>query len=104
MYDQLIAQVPGVSFNGDTYGDSLYTLLSVNFPKNEKSEMMLFNLDIHHVCASGGSACSSGAQQGSHVINALNRGSEIATIRFSFSKYNTKEEIDQVITILKDLL
>jgi cysteine desulfurase len=104
MYDQLIAQVPGVSFNGDTFGDSLYTLLSVNFPKNEKSEMMLFNLDIHHVCASGGSACSSGAQQGSHVINALNRGSEIATIRFSFSKYNTKEEIDQVITILKDLL
>ena len=104
MHDQLIAEVPGVSFNGDTFGNSLYTLLSVNFPKNEKSEMMLFNLDIHHVCASGGSACSSGAQQGSHVINALNKGGEIATIRFSFSKYNTKEEIDQVIKILKDLL
>ena len=104
MHDQLIAEVPGVSFNGDTFGESLYTLLSVNFPKNEKSEMMLFNLDIHHICASGGSACSSGAQQGSHVINALNKGGEIATIRFSFSKYNTKQEIDQVINILKDLL
>lgn len=104
MHDQLVAQIPGVSFNGDTFGESLYTLLSVNFPKNEKSEMMLFNLDIHHVCASGGSACSSGAQQGSHVINALQKGGDIATIRFSFSKNNTKAEIDTVITTLKDLL
>ena len=104
MHDQLIAHVPGVSFNGDTFGDSLYTLLSVNFPKNEKSEMMLFNLDIHHICASGGSACSSGAQQGSHVINALQKGEDIATIRFSFSKNNTRAEIDQVIETLKDLI
>lgn len=104
MHDQLIAQIPGVSFNGDSFGDSLYTLLSVNFPKNEKSEMMLFNLDIHHICASGGSACSSGAQQGSHVINALNKGNDIATIRFSFSKNNTKDEIDKVIQTLKELL
>lgn len=104
MHDQLIAHVPGVSFNGDPFGESLYTLLSVNFPKNEKSEMMLFNLDIHHICASGGSACSSGAQQGSHVINALNKGNDIATIRFSFSKNNTKAEIDKVIQTLKALL
>lgn len=104
MFDQLIAHIPGVSFNGDTFGESLYTLLSVNFPKNEKSEMMLFNLDIHHICASGGSACSSGAQQGSHVINAINKGNDIATIRFSFSKYNTKAEIDTVIQTLKELL
>jgi cysteine desulfurase len=104
MHDQLIAHIPGVSFNGDTFGESLYTLLSVNFPKNEKSEMMLFNLDIHHICASGGSACSSGAQQGSHVINALNKGNDIATVRFSFSKYNTKAEIDTVIQTLKELV
>ena len=104
MHEQLIAHIPEVSFNGDTFGDSLYTLLSVNFPKNEKSEMMLFNLDIHHICASGGSACSSGAQQGSHVINALNKGADIATIRFSFCKHNTKAEIDQVIATLKELL
>jgi cysteine desulfurase len=104
MYDQLLSQIPGVSFNGDTFGDSLYTLLSVNFPKNEKSEMMLFNLDIHHICASGGSACSSGAQQGSHVINALHKGNDIATIRFSFCKNNTIQEIDQVVATLKSLL
>ena len=104
MHDQLVEKVPGVSFNGDPFGTSLYTLLSVNFPKNEKTEMILFNLDMHHICASGGSACSSGAQQGSHVIGALNKGSEIVTIRFSFSKQNTKEEIDQVVTALLTML
>ena len=104
MYDQLNSQIPNVTFNGDTFGDSLYTLLSVNCPKNEKTEMMLFNLDIHHICASGGSACSSGAQQGSHVINAINKSADIATIRFSFCKHNTTQEIDKVIATLKELL
>jgi cysteine desulfurase len=66
--------------------------------------MILFNLDMHHICASGGSACSSGAQQGSHVINALNKGSEMVTVRFSFSKENTKTEIDQVVTALLTML
>jgi len=104
LHDQLIAKIPSVSFNGDPFGRSLYNLLSVNFPKNEKTGMILFNLDMHHVCASGGSACSSGAQQGSHVINALNKGSEIVTVRFSFSKHNTKAEIDQVVTALLTML
>lgn len=104
LHDQLIAKIPSVSFNGDPFGRSLYNLLSVNFPKNEKTEMILFNLDMHHVCASGGSACSSGAQQGSHVINALNKGSGIVTVRFSFSKQNTIAEIDKVITALLTML
>ena len=104
LHDQLIAKIPNLSFNGDPFGRSLYNLLSVNFPKNEKTEMILFNLDMHHVCASGGSACSSGAQQGSHVINALNKGSEIVTVRFSFSKQNTIAEIDQVVTALLTML
>lgn len=104
MHDQLIEHIPQVSFNGDPFGNCLYTLLSVNFPKTEKSEMILFNLDIHHVCTSGGSACSSGAQQGSHVIQALKKGDDIVTIRFSFAKHNTKEEIDAVIKILSTLL
>ena len=104
LHDQLVEKIPSVSFNGDPFGRSLYNLLSVNFPKNEKTEMILFNLDMHHVCASGGSACSSGAQQGSHVINALNKGSEIVTVRFSFSKQNTKAEIDLVVTALLTML
>ena len=104
MYDALNTHIPSVSFNGDPFGESLYTLLSVNFPKNQKTEMLLFNLDIQNICASGGSACSSGAQQGSHVIAALNKGSDIVTVRFSFSKYNTTQEIDTVVQALTSLL
>jgi cysteine desulfurase len=104
MHDQLVQKIPGVSFNGDPFGNSLYTLLSTNFPKTDKTDMLLFNLDIHHICASGGSACSSGAQQGSHVIQALKKEGEIATVRFSFSKNNTRQEIDQVVDILTTLL
>lgn len=104
MYDSLVNNISTVSFNGDTFGESLYTLLSVNFPKNQKTEMLLFNLDIQHICASGGSACSSGAQQGSHVITALHKPSDIVTVRFSFSKYNTTQEIDTVVATLTTLL
>ncbi|MEO6820184.1 MAG: cysteine desulfurase family protein, partial [Ginsengibacter sp.] len=68
MKEQLTLEIPGAHFNGDTDGHSLYTVLSVGFPKSEKSEMLLFNLDINHICVSGGSACTSGAEMGSHVI------------------------------------
>ena len=104
MYDELKKNIPGVGFNGDPLGRSLYTVLSVSFPKTEKSEMILFNLDIHNVCASGGSACTSGADQGSHVIRALNSNPNQVTVRFSFSKFNTKEEVDQVVELLKTLI
>ena len=104
MYDLLLEKIPETNFNGDPFGKSLYNLLSVNFPKSEKTEMILFNLDIHHICASGGSACSSGAQQGSHVIQALKKEQQWATIRFSFSKYNTKAEVDTVVNTLARLL
>src|SRR6202007_2813037 len=66
MRSELKKQIPGVSFNGDPEGRSLYTVLSVSFRKTEKSEMLLFNLDINHICASGGSAFTSGADAGSH--------------------------------------
>lgn len=97
-------EIPGISFNGDTLGNSLYTVLSISLPKTEKSDMILFNLDIHNICVSGGSACTSGANQGSHVIRAINNDPEIVPLRFSFSKYNTKEEIDTVVGTLKTLL
>jgi cysteine desulfurase len=104
MIDRISANIPGSSFNGDTLGNSLYAVLSVNFPKTEKSEMILFNLDINHICASGGSACTSGADQGSHVIRAINNNPNQVTVRFSFSKHNTKEEIDKVVEKLKELV
>ncbi len=104
MHEQLKKHIPGVGFNGDVLGNSLYTVLSASFPKTEKSEMILFNLDINHICASGGSACTSGAEQGSHVIRAINNNPNQVTVRFSFSKQNTKEEVDIVVEKLKELL
>ncbi len=100
--NELTKKISGVVFNGDPDGDSLYTVLSVGFPKNTRSDMMLFNLDINNICASGGSACSSGAEQGSHVIRNLGRDS-YNTVRFSFSKYNTKNEIDILVSKLAEL-
>ncbi|MEI6263618.1 MAG: cysteine desulfurase family protein [Sphingobacteriia bacterium] len=104
MMEQLQSAIEGVSFNGDPLGSSLYAVLSASFPKTEKSEMILFNMDINNICASGGSACTSGADQGSHVIRAINNNPNQITVRFSFSKNNTKAEIDYVVEKLKELI
>jgi cysteine desulfurase len=103
MINALLKTIPEVSFNGDLE-NGLYTVLSVCFPKTEKSDFLLMNLDINNICLSGGSACSSGADIGSHVMQALEKADTHATIRFSFSKYNTKEEIDLVIKKIKDFI
>jgi cysteine desulfurase len=104
MHDALKKHIPGVGFNGDVFGQCLYTVLSVSFPKTEKSEMLLFNMDIHNICASGGSACTSGADQGSHVIRAINNNPNQVTVRFSFSKYNTTAEVDTVVALLQEII
>ena len=104
MAQQLKNNIAGIQFNGDAEGKSLYTVLNVSFPKSEKSEMILFNLDISNICASGGSACSSGADVGSHVIRAINNNPNLVAVRFSFCKHNTKEEIDIVVKKLKQVI
>jgi cysteine desulfurase len=103
MAEQLQANISGISINGDE-ASGLYTVLSVCFPKTEKAEFLLMTLDINNICVSGGSACSSGADIGSHVMKALNKTDNWITIRFSFSKYNTKEEVDKVVEKLKELI
>ena len=102
MMASLEKNIEGVNFNCS--GGSLYTVLSVCFPKNEKSDFLLMNLDINNICASGGSACSSGADAGSHVMKALKKTDNYVTVRFSFSKYNTKEEVDRAVEKLKELV
>lgn len=102
--EQLQKHIKGVSFNGDYLGQSNYTVLNVSFPKSEKSEMLLMNLDMEGICASGGSACTSGAQQGSHVIRAFNNNPNQIPVRFSFCKNNTKEEADVLVEKLKLLI
>ncbi|MCJ8209981.1 cysteine desulfurase [Mucilaginibacter sp. RS28] len=104
MADSLKAQIPGIHFNGDTDPEkSLYTVLNVSFPEMEMADMLLFNLDIAGISASGGSACSSGTNIGSHVLNAIGANPNRPAVRFSFSKYNTKEEIDYVVGKIKEI-
>jgi len=98
--EQLTSNFQDIQFNGNAK-HSLFTVLNVSFPSNPLADMLLFNLDIEGVCASGGSACNSGASTGSHVIQAIQPNTNRHNIRFSFSKYNKKEEVDYVIQILK---
>ncbi|MCP2045653.1 cysteine desulfurase family protein [Pontibacter sp. HSC-36F09] len=98
MIYKLREQMEDVSFNGmSEFGDkSLYTVLNVSLPASDINEMLLFSLDIAKISASGGSACSSGANAGSHVLRALGVDPLRGSVRFSFSKYNTEAEIDYV--------
>ncbi|SFH27907.1 cysteine desulfurase family protein [Pontibacter chinhatensis] len=98
MIYKLREQMDDVSFNGmSEFGDkSLYTVLNVSLPASDINEMLLFSLDIAKISASGGSACSSGANAGSHVLRALECDPTRGSVRFSFSKYNTPEEVDYV--------
>ncbi len=104
MIDQLKESIPGIEFNGETAPDkSLYTVLNVSFPEMEMADMLLFNLDIAGISASGGSACSSGSDIGSHVLTAIVASPSRPSVRFSFSKNTTKEEIDYTVTKVREL-
>lgn len=96
MIGNLKEKISGVHFNGESANatNSLYTVLNVCLPESEDNDMLLFNLDINGISVSGGSACSSGATKGSHVLEVLDRNPARGAIRFSFSKFNTTEEID----------
>lgn len=97
MIAQLQKNIPGTEFNGEVNDHSLYTVLNCRFPAHPDAEMLLFNLDIAGIAASGGSACSSGSNQGSHVLRALGVDMMRPSIRFSFCKNTTKEEIDYTV-------
>jgi len=104
MITQLKENIPGIEFNGEIEPEkSLYTVLNVSFPAMDMAEMLLFSLDIAGISASGGSACSSGTNIGSHVLNGIKANPDRPAVRFSFSKYNTKEEIDFVIEKVKEI-
>ncbi len=101
--DQLTQNFEDIQFNG-CQENYLYTVLSVSFPPHPKSDMMMLNLDISGISASGGSACSSGAEKGSHVLESINAAAGRRTIRFSFSHFNTKEEVDFLLEKLKNII
>lgn len=104
--DALKENIPGVQFNGLSadLNKSLYTVLNVSLPPSEENRgMLLFNLDLNGISASGGSACSSGATVGSHVLKAIGHDPERESVRFSFSRFNTAEEVDYTVEKLKEL-
>ena len=94
MIQKLKENINGVLFNGDPEGESLYTVLNVSFPPGKDNDMLLFNLDISGIAVSSGSACSSGSSVGSHVLSNINASPERVSARFSFSRYNNKQEVD----------
>ena len=91
--------IQGIVFNGESGElNSLYTVLNTTLPENPNSDMLLFLLDLEGVACSGGSACSSGASKGSHVLDAIGAlKTGCASIRFSFSRMTTKQEVDFAI-------
>ncbi len=105
MIEKLKSAVPDLAFHGDSANleRSLYTVLNVSLPESEENEMLLFNLDLQGISASGGSACTSGASTGSHVLGAIYPNSKRGAIRFSFSKFNKPEEIDFVADRLSEI-
>ena len=107
--DLLTKEVPGAKFNGDcdNFENSTYTLLNVCLPISpEKAMMLLFQLDLNGIACSKGSACQSGSNQGSHVLNAFLSEDDLKkpSLRFSFSAFNTKEEVEYTVGVLKKFI
>lgn len=103
MISLLQENFPGIQFNGDISENSLYTVLNVSFNPHPVSEMLLYKLDILGIAASGGSACTSGSNIGSHVLRALKCDMQRPSVRFSFSRYSTKEEVDYTVKQLVEI-
>jgi cysteine desulfurase len=104
MINALRAKIEGVSFHGDIDPEkSLYTVLNVCLPPSSKSGLLLFTLDLKGIACSGGSACSSGAAIGSHVLSGIKSDPKRPNVRFSFSRYTTKEEIEYAVSNLCEL-
>lgn len=102
LYTELKKAIPAIKINGNYGEDSLYTVLNVSFPANENSDFLIYNLDINNIAASAGSACTSGSDQGSHVLRELPIEPGRANVRFSFSRHNTYAELDYVVAKMKE--
>ena len=105
MIESLKQKVKGVKFNGlsSDLDNSLYTVLNTSIPNVDDQQMFLFNLDINNIAASAGSACSSGSDSGSHVLKEIKTEEGFVNVRFSFSKYNSIEEVDYVINKIMEI-
>ena len=106
MIHELKSNFADIYFHGEISKEkSLYTVLNVCFPSTDKASMLLFTIDLKGIAASGGSACSSGSTKGSHVLDGIQANMNRPNVRFSFSRYTTKKEIDyallEIVNIFK---
>jgi cysteine desulfurase len=104
MIEGIRSLVPDAEFNGDYEGQSLYTVLSVNLPPVEFGDMVLYNLDMAGIAASAGSACTSGSTKGSHVLTAIGCDPNRPAVRFSFSKFNSVEDVDYTLKKISEIV
>jgi len=106
MIELLQNKIDGIKFNGlsDNLEKSLYTVLNVSIPGIDDQQMFLFNLDMNNIAASGGSACSSGSDIGSHVLAEIKKYDGHSSIRFSFNKYNSIEEVEYVVDKILEII
>ncbi len=103
LFNGLKNDIPGIQINGPGLENSHPKILNIGFPPNPKATMLLFNLDIEGISTSGGSACSSGTDTGSHVLRAIHPENQHISVRFSFSHLNTSAEVDKVIEIISNI-
>lgn len=103
LIDQLKTKFTGVKIISPEE-DGHYCILNVAFPKSDKTDTIMFNLDIMGISASAGSACSSGVEQASHVLRAVGLSGDFQAVRFSFSHHNTIGEIDFLVEKLIGIL
>ena len=106
MIEKLTHAVDGIKFNGQSsdLNNSLYTVLNASIPNMNDQQMFLFNLDINNIAASAGSACTSGSEVGSHVLAQIKKNKGHVSVRFSFSKMNSKEEVDYTVDKVCEIL
>ncbi len=96
-------RIPQIVFNGDINAGSLHTIVNFSLPQWKDPDMLLPGLDIEGICVSAGSACSSGSHKGSHVLEAMGVDPSVSSLRVSFSRYNTIEEIHRFVEVLSNL-
>ena len=107
--EQLASKIPNLSFNGccDDIKKSTYTILNVRIPmSSDKANLLGFTLDLKGICCSKGSACQAGSETGSHVLNHMLSEKQLQSpsIRLSFSKFNTKKDIDHLVNVLEEYI
>ena len=104
LHNRLIAAIPSVRVNGDVE-HRLPNTTNLSFEYIE-GESILMHMDIHGICASSGSACTTGSLEPSHVMRAMGVPYTAAhgAIRFSFSRYNTQEDVDTVVEVLPGII